>query len=134
MTFKILKHTADVRIAVEASTIENLFRDALKGLKELVKKNAADEKYQTRRMIHVTSPERTSLLIDFLNEVLTQMHLHREIYDDMRFLKFSESEIEAEIIGVGVGFFDQDVKAVTYHEANVSEHQGIWRTNLVLDI
>ena len=87
-----------------------------------------------RQRIAVQSPDRTSLLVDFLSEVLTQSHLAREMYDDVEFEELSETYCVATIRGYSPAQFEQDVKAVTYHEADVRYENGMWSTTLVFDI
>jgi len=42
--------------------------------------------------------------------------------------------IEADLTGFAPAEFDEDVKAVTYHEAEVRHGNGLWSTMLVFDI
>ena len=51
----------------------------------------------------------------------------------MNFDRLTETELAATIIGTSARF-EQDVKAVTYHEAEVRCENGVWSTMLVFDI
>lgn len=69
-----------------------------------------------------------SLLVDFLSEVLYQSQINKAVYHDVNFLKFSDpstgsrqAELEAEILGDKVKSFDEDIKAVTYHELEIKK-------------
>jgi SHS2 domain-containing protein len=42
--------------------------------------------------------------------------------------------LDAELEGHPVVRFGEDVKAVTYHEADVQERNGLWSTTLVFDV
>ena len=118
---------------VSAATLEGLFADALHGLMELVKPENISAQ-TVRVQIHVAAPDSTALLIDFLNEVLTRCHIRREIYPRAAFRSLTSTSVDAELEGHPVAGFGEDVKAVTYHEADVREQEGRWSTMLVFDI
>lgn len=143
MPSEILKHTADLRIRVWADSLERLFQDAVFGmmgvLKENFKPQALNHKKSTnpelKREIKIKAGDQTALIVDFLNEALTMAQTNKEVYTGVKFNKISETELEAELNGIPVDEFDEDIKAVTYHEADVRQNEsGEWETMLVFDI
>ena len=118
---------------VAAPTRPELFAEALRGLMELVKPEGMQQK-TVRAHVEVTAPDVTALLVDFLNEVLTRCHIRREIYVRVVFQSMTSIALEADLEGHAVVGFGEDVKAVTYHEADVRERDGSWSTTLVFDI
>ncbi len=133
--FEILQHTADVRLRVEAVTIEELFRDAMRGMYAVMRAHEDAGAKAVRRTIRVDdSADRTTLLVDFLNEVLHRAHVVREMFTDATFVRLDETHAEAEVSGIGPASFEEDVKAVTYHEADVRREGETWMTTLVFDI
>lgn len=131
--FEVLQHTADVRLHVEAPTLEELFRDAMRGMYAVMRPNGDGP--AIRRTIRVEdSADLTSLLVDFLNEVLHRAHVGREWFTDVTFTRLDETNAEAEVSGTAPASFEEDVKAVTYHEANVRRAGETWETTLVFDI
>lgn len=138
MSFEFLKHTADVRMLVKANDLEALFNEALKGMASIQKSNIKNQSVSWRtktRLIEIQSPDKTALLVDFLSEVLAQSQINKEVYVDVKFLEFSEIELKAEIYGVAIEAFDGDIKAVTYHEADIKQSEkGEWETIIIFDI
>jgi len=134
MPYRIVDHTADLRVIVEGNSLEHLFNEALRCLMEILFGKAMEGKPKVRRPLSVTSPDPTSLLVDFLNEALAQSTIHREIYTGVRFKKFSKTALEAELAGRKADAFAEDIKAVTYHEAAITESDGVFKTKLVFDI
>jgi SHS2 domain-containing protein len=142
MTYRILEHTADVRLLVEGQTLEALFAEALRGMMELMQPEtepgeaeAQKRPLETSREIQVESPSATALLVDFLNEALSLAHSHRERYEGVEFKEISESRVHAELRGRAVPYFGEDIKAVTYHEADIRRNAaGNLETMLVFDI
>lgn len=133
--FKILPHTADVRLKVIGKTKEELFKNALAGMAKILKKTAKEKK-PIKTKINIQSPDINSLLVDFLSEVLYQSQINHVIYGEAKFSKFSDNELEAEIFGFKIDEFDEDIKAVTYHELNIkkSPANDFFETIVIFDI
>jgi SHS2 domain-containing protein len=132
--FELIPHTADVRVRVAAPELEELFRDAMGGMYAVMHGHPGEERVE--RVITVRdSADSTTLLVDFLNEVLGRGHIARELFTEARFTRLDATSAEAHCTGTAGAFFDVDVKAVTYHEANVHrDAQGLWTTMLVFDL
>ncbi|HVS30566.1 MAG TPA: archease [Thermoanaerobaculia bacterium] len=131
--FELQQHTADIRLLVRAATPEELFSDALRGMFAIMRGKFGTAQIVRRRFV-VDSADRTSLLVDFLSEVLSSAHIGRELFDDVVFVKLTGTELIADVVGYSPVDFEQDVKAVTYHEADVRCENGMWTTTLVFDI
>ncbi|MBI2013717.1 MAG: archease [Candidatus Colwellbacteria bacterium] len=123
-----------MRLQITAPTKEDLFREALGGLMQILYPQKAIP-VTLKQPVYVKSADSTALLVDFLNEALQLAQSNKEIYTRVKFLKFSDKEIEAILEGYKVEKFIENIKAVTYHEANVHLNKhGEWETALVLDI
>jgi SHS2 domain-containing protein len=134
--YELIQHTADIRIRVTAPSIEELFRDSLVGLMSYISGEALPPRSpaSARNDIRVEGPDRTALLIDFLNEALLRSHLDHVIFGDVTFAALTETSLSAQLIPVEAEVAE-DVKAVTYHEADIRrQDDGTWTTTIVLDI
>lgn len=131
--FELMQHTADVRMRVTAPAREELFADALRGLMSVVEPEGVTTDAVSAE-IELEAPDVTVLLVDFLNEALTRAHVRRESYVDVAFRHLNDTALSATLTGVRVQGFGEDVKAVTYHEADVDKREGQWSTLLVFDI
>ena len=129
-----LPHTADIRMHVEASTLEELFEAALQGMNSVL--YSGDAQYDgILYTLRIAALDRTVLLIDFLSEVLTMCYEQRKILDTLYIQELNETSIVAELTGYPVQQWDEDIKAVTYHEANVHHNaKGNWETVVIFDI
>ena len=149
-SYKILEHTADVRLYVEGSSMEDIFTAAIEGMAEIIKKNAckvfaakaasAVKKAQTsnagiKKEIKVSSANPTLLLIDFLSEVLTLSQIEKIVFCAAKFGEPAGKKVSAIIYGRKVKSFDEDIKAVTYHEAEIKKNKsGNLETIIIFDI
>ncbi len=84
--------------------------------------------------VSVDAADSTLLLVDFLNAALTASHIHRYAFTEVDFQSFEATRLAATLIGQRVRGFAEDVKSVTYHEAQVVGDAQGWRVTLVLDI
>src|SRR5690606_35013818 len=77
-----LAHTADIRLKIEAVTLDDLFRAGLVSMGNIMKENLCREKgsFRISRNIEVNAPDTTVLFIDFLSEVLTISHAQKIIF------------------------------------------------------
>jgi SHS2 domain-containing protein len=133
--FEILPHTADIRLKVFGKTEEELFKNAMLGMAEIVSKSDFDTRSPTSNLIKIQSLDINSLLVDFLSEVLYQSQINHAVFREVKFLKFKDTKLEAEISGFKIDSFDEDIKAVTYHELEIKKSPtGGFETTIVFDI
>jgi SHS2 domain-containing protein len=136
-TFKVLPHTADVRLWIEADSPEELFSSALEGMAGLIKESQTElqEGKRVEDSIKLEAPDVTALLIDFLSSVLTLTHERKAVFTEVSFDELNETSLKCTIKGFETDGFDDDIKAVTYHEANVRKNiAGKFETMIVFDI
>ncbi|MBI5913243.1 archease [Candidatus Azambacteria bacterium] len=132
---QILSHTADVRLRAEGSTIEELFCAALEGMAEIQSARITNHELRITKNINMKSVDRTALLIDFLSEVLAQSQIEKAVFDTVAFVKLTNTELEAEISGERAEGFAEDIKAVTYHGAEIVQNSaGNYETTILFDI
>ena len=135
--YQIIEHTADVRLNIEASSYEELFEAGLDGMSQIIKNGFCKRylEYPLKFELTVSSSDVTSLLIDFLSDVLTLSHIHNVIFCKVVFKKLTAKSLKAFIYGRRVKKFDEDIKAVSYHEAEIMrDKKGNFKTNIVFDI
>jgi SHS2 domain-containing protein len=135
MPYEIVEHMADVKVRVWGKTLEEVFRSALEGMNSIMAPSVEGGGEGAEREIEVDSSDRSSLLVDFLNEVLSLSQINKEVYTDVTFGECTETHVQATLVGTEVEEFDEDIKAVTYHTAELkeSEEYGLEAT-LVFDI
>ncbi len=135
MSFEILPHTADVRVKVVGQSLEELFLESLKGMNVLMHGHKAPAKTILKESLKLTSLNSTMLLIYFLSEVLTLSHIHHAIFSKVEFKKLSDTTLEAKVFGAKTKKIEKDIKAVSYHEAQIQKNKdGFYETTLVFDI
>ncbi len=134
---RMLPHTADTRLKITADSLDELFKGAVEGLSEIMKhgvtKRTSNASIATD--VDVSSNDITALLVDFLNDLLAKNMIEKAVFFDVIKLDLHDTKATASVHGVSVDTFDEDIKAVTYHGAQIQFHKdGTYEVVLVLDI
>lgn len=133
--FEVLEHKADFKIRAFGKTKEELFLNALFGMISGLRPKIKDKKLKIKNKIKIKSLDLPTLLVDFLSEVLYLIQVDKAIYREVKFIKFSNNELEAGISGQKVERFEGDIKAVTYHNLDVHQSKdGSWQAIVLFDI
>jgi len=131
--YEILEHKADLKIRTWGSTKEELFVNALLAMQDSMKPELS--KGKVKRKMFIESSDPSTLLVDFLSELLYLIQINKEIYSYVNFRVFSGNKIEAELIGQKVERFGEDIKAVTYHGLDIYQKAGgTWEATVLFDI
>ncbi len=137
MKIKYLPHTADIRMHIEGENLEDLFGAGLLGMTEILKEGFCAESVPLEKEINIKlkSNDLTCLLIDFLSEVLSIGYTTRLLFCKVRFEELSSKSLNARLSGRIYESLDEEIKAVTYHEAQVVEKSShLWQSLVVFDI
>ena len=143
--FEQVPHTADIKIRVYGKTLEQFFCNALIGMFQVIGPKAKGctvvngrlvcSELPEKHTLVVTAPDRNALLVDFLSEALYLSDVHNEAYLAADVNQLSETEISATVYGIKVtGFEVVEIKAVTYHDLDIQQKDGVWVSDIVFDI
>lgn len=134
MPYEFLPHASETRLRASGRTLMELFTAALEALTAALKPKLPASAALTRLTIALTAPDVTALLVEFLNQALALMSIHKAACQKVTFKKLMTTELHAVLYTAGVDAFSNDVKAVTYHGAAVKKVGRGWQTDLIFDI
>jgi SHS2 domain-containing protein len=140
MKYKILEHKADIKIKVYGKNLEDIFKNAALAMAQILKHGPIQNErklIQKKEKIKIKSIDRETLLADFLNEILAKSQITKNIYyvSYIMYRKLKEEvKLEAEIVSLPVENFDEDIKAVTYHDLSIKEKNGNLEATILFDI
>lgn len=135
--FELIEHPADVGIRVYGRDLAALFTHAALGLCSLVTDTDTVLERETRS-VEVAAPDRESLLVAWLSEVLWLIEA-----EDLVFARFTiESLSDTALAAVAHGEpadpqrhpYRGVIKAVTYHQLDLRQRAGTWSTNIIFDV
>lgn len=131
--FEILPHTADVRVRLVSVDERSLFVDGVAALLSVTKPQL-DPREEETITLTVDAHDLTSLVVDFLNEVVWLLETRRLAPGSVTVVALEPTRLVASLAMNRAIGWERDVKAVTYHDAEVRFTDGAWTTTLVLDI
>lgn len=132
--FKLLPHTGDWRIRASGSSLSEMFVAALYGMFAVAEPRKDEAALTVFREFSVQSSEVSLLLVDFLSAALSYSDIYHEAYDRIEFDELSEIKAVGKFIGKPVAGFETQIKAVTYHDLEVSKKDGQWEALVTLDV
>lgn len=131
--YKILAHPADVKVRAFGKTKERLFLNAMRGMSAVLK--VKSKKLKVKRKISVKSMDLNALLVDFLSEILYLSQVNKEVYNNVKFSKFTDTELKGELSGNKIESFGEDIKAATYHGLEIKKNkEGLYEVTILFDI
>jgi SHS2 domain-containing protein len=132
--YRWVDHTAELELRVEAASEEEVFREALAALGELLRERSAGGAGEpARHALSTSAPDRATLLAEWLSELAFLAETRGFVPDRVESLSVGGQELDAVVTGVHAAP-PHLVKAVTYHRLELREHDGGWHARVVLDV
>jgi len=139
--FKVLAHTADIALEVQAGDLNALFTDAARGWKNIVLENSETQFHDLRR-IKLISAEAEDLMVLWLSELNYYLTVHQWIMHEIKSLDIRSAKneliLEAEVGGETLDserhYIYCDIKAVTYHQLNIEKIANQYHTRIIFDL
>lgn len=135
--FEILSHTADTGFRAFGETLEELFVHAAGALIEIALDPAAAEACEPRQLA-ASGSDLDELLVNWLNEVLYLLDGERFVPARFETLRLEEGAVISRVLGEPRDDARHPprivVKAATFHQLRIGEHNGRWEAEVYLDI
>ena len=135
--FRLLAHTADIGLEATASTVEELFVVAARGLKSLMFGDSPTIA-TLRREVALEAGDTAELLVAWLNEILVFSETTHAIPASFRIDTLESCRLNATISGEPFDpsrhSVERTAKAVTYHQLVVEERAGGWYARVYIDL
>ncbi len=139
--YRIIAHTADTGLEVEAASLEELYQEAAKGWKELVLENAPTQPVDWKH-IQLSASDREDLLVQWLSELNFLLTVRFWVLHEVAAIHIHPQaggwQLQAKISGEP---FDNkrhhihfEIKAITYHQLRIRQENGRYHTRIIFDI
>jgi len=133
--YEILEHTADLRIKAQGKNLKELFSNIAYGLCEkMLGKDLSSLKSKDLRLIGAHGNNLESVLVNFLNEIIFQADINKEIYTDFQIEKLSDTYIKATTKSTKVPEKCLEVKAATFYQLKIKKKNKKFEATVTFDI
>ena len=130
--FELLDHTADIGFRTWGSTLPELFENAAHALVSFAEPAATAG---CERTVDLKADDDESLLVAWLSEVLYLLDSGTMVPSQFTVRAVQDHRINATVAGrAGHGQWRLIVKAVTYHQIEVTQRGGRWEATVYLDV
>lgn len=138
-SYEILAHTADTGLIVRGADWADLLGNAVEGFYSvLLADPSCIRPGEIERLVEVEAEDRAELLVRWLAELVYLFDAERALFADVAFEELSDRRLRARLRGE---LFDPDrhpaeteIKAVTYHGAEVVETDDGLRGRVIFDL
>jgi SHS2 domain-containing protein len=136
-TYHILDHTADLRIRIAGADRSDLFKNAGLALFDLIADTA---RVEADAVIEFTvgGSDSADLLVNYLREMLFLWTGEEQLVKTIEILGITNTAVS---VRATVGRYQPDrhqiiheIKAVTYHQVDVSRTEQGWQARVIFDI
>jgi SHS2 domain-containing protein len=125
-------HTAEIELAIEAQTEEDVFAEAAGAFGELV--GLDDEGEPLEHLVTIEAADREALLVQWLEELIFLADTESFVPEAAQDIRLDGTSVHAKVVGRR-GRFEPLVKAATYHGLRFDhDDEGVWHARLVLDV
>jgi SHS2 domain-containing protein len=138
--YRIIEHTADLRLEIYGKDPEALFVNAAHALFAVLVPLEEGQTVPERRQqtFELEGGDWADLMIDWLREVLYIWNGEMQLLSRLEMHHLSETRLKATLF---TGDFDprrhhpdKEIKAVTYHQIEVAPEAGGWRARVLFDV
>jgi SHS2 domain-containing protein len=132
---ELREHIGEVAVWLRADTPAELLAEAARALAELMLgEDGVGGVAGAAAIIEVRAPDLTTLLIDWLNELVFRADVDKAVYTEAAVVRASEREVVARLRGIVEPPLKTAVKAATFHGARVIMQDGAYEATVVLDV
>jgi SHS2 domain-containing protein len=135
--FEILEHPSDLGIEAHGDSIQELFRNAARGLMSVIA-GASRIEPQQEKSVFIPAIDRENLMVRWLTEILYLYDAEKFLTADVKYETLNDTLLKATLLGepydASKHELKLDVKAITYHQLSISERNGMWTARIFVDI
>jgi len=134
--WRVLNHTADLRLEVRGECTEELFLNAAKALR-VVLVGEAEINASESRVLRFEAPNLEELLVEWLRELLFEHQVHGNIFIAAEIIYFSDTSLGASVSfgnAPGGNPMQFEIKGITYHKLRILRRDRGYIVRIIFDI
>lgn len=135
--YETFDHTADLGLHVEAADLNTLFAEAARGLLSILVDNPDEVRPLREVPFEIEGTAKDFLLFDWLNELLYRFETEGLLCSEFS-IDVTETGLTARARGESADpdrhRLAHEVKAITYHQLEVTQTPTGWQARVIVDI
>jgi SHS2 domain-containing protein len=134
---ELFDHTADLGLRATAPSANELFAEMGRCLLASLVEDPSSVRAEVSERIEIAGADREYLLFDWLKELLLRFETERVLFAEFDVTVTATglvAEARGEAYDEARHALAHEVKAITYHELKVVEHDGGWLAEAIVDI
>ncbi|MDD5614149.1 MAG: archease [Candidatus Omnitrophica bacterium] len=135
--YKLIPHTADLRIYVSGKNLKSLYQNSSLALSDLIAGVGNISKDIDRR-ISVKGIDKDDLLIRWLNELIYLFSAKKMVFSDFDIIELTDRRLtclcKGERFNLNKHAVEHDIKAATYSGVSIKDEDGVYQVKIVFDI
>ncbi len=135
--YRLIEHTADGGLLVEAPEPAALFAEAALALADQIADRETVRAVE-QRVLSVRGADWTDLMVNWLREVLYLFNGEQWLVKAVRITAIAETHLTARLEGEAFDLrrheLKEEIKAVTYHQAGVRSEARRWQARVIFDL
>jgi len=135
MSFEELEHTADIRIRVEAATLEELFSEAAQALMTIMYGSISPG--NIRRHVEMDADDIISLIQEFLSEILFISEVEDLVFSGAE-VRIAGNNLIADLTGEPFSKMKhiggREVKGISYSDLSIGRERDSYILEVIFDV
>lgn len=131
---QVVEHTADWALQLRGSDLTELFRHAAVGIARLLVADPAAVPLETRRELSLEAYDAEGLLVEWLGELAYWAEQEGLVFPVVEHLEVTPDRLAGSLHGGPAPELQKHIKAVTYHDLAIREHDGELEVTVVFDV
>ncbi len=132
--FHEVEHTADRALCITGETMEALLTHGARGMIGILGFDPQTLETRETREFELDAFDGESLLVEWLNELLYFAETEMIVFHSFDFSEAGETRLKATLRGCRVSSLAAHIKAVTYHDLNITRNEKGLSAVVVFDV
>ena len=131
--YEEIGHTADLSLKVWATTLEDLFINALSGMYSMIDVSVSVDDQLEYQEFYFDGMDHESLLVSFLSECNFKLQ-YEKVYLDIKEIIVGTKSLMVKFSQLKINEFVKEIKAVTYHNLKIKHCSLGYSVVIVFDV
>jgi protein archease len=134
MGFEEVEHTADRALRIFGIDLKELVISAAQGMTQLMVGEAAKISTEIEKSIELQAVDAESLLVEWLSELAYWAETEMLVFKKFRITEVTATSLQATALGGKVAELEKHIKAVTYHNLEITKTPEGLEVTIVFDV